>query len=79
MTTSNLQRSENKLKTIVESGKPGKIPVHAPDGTHKQVYISKQTINKLKPALETHNEKVLDHNKEKQVDYFHYLLYFRLF
>ena len=60
MTTENLQLSENKLKTIVESGKPGKISVHAPDGTHKQVYISKQTFNKLKPVLETYPEEVLD-------------------
>ena len=60
MTTPNLQNSENKLKTIVETGKPGKISIRAADGTHKQVYISKQTINKLKPALETYDEKVSD-------------------
>ena len=57
MTTSNLQRSENKLKTIVESGKPGKISTRAADGTHRQVYISKQVINSLKPALDAYDEK----------------------
>ena len=69
MTTPKLQNSENKLKVIVKSGKPGKISTRAADGTHRQVYISKQTINKLKPALETYAE-------EKQVDYFRYSLYF---
>ena len=51
MTTPNLQNSENKLKTIVKTGKPGKIYTRAPDGTHRQVYISKQTIKSMKPAL----------------------------
>ena len=57
MTTPNLQNSENKLKVIVETGKPEKISTQAADGTHRQVYISKQTINKLKPALETYAEE----------------------
>ena len=57
MTTPNLQNSENKLKTIVETGKPGKISMRAADGTHIQVYITKQRIIKLKPALETYAEE----------------------
>ena len=57
MSSPNLQNSENKLKTIVETGKPGKISTRAADGTHKQVYISKQTINSLKPALETYDKE----------------------
>ena len=57
MTTPSLQNTENKLKTIVETGKPGKISTRAPDGRHQQVYINKQTISKLKPALETYAEE----------------------
>ena len=60
MSTSNLQRSENKLKTIVETDKHGQISQQAADSTPRQVYFSRQTINSLKPALETY--QVLDQN-----------------
>ena len=56
MSLPHLQKSEDKLKSMVETGKPGKISTRASDGTHRQVYINKQTIDKLKPALETYEK-----------------------
>ena len=39
--------------------------MQAAECTHRQVYISKQTINSLKPALVAYDEKVLDQNEKK--------------
>ena len=60
MTTELLQKSEDKIKSLVENNTPRRITIYTPDKEgipiSKQVYINKNAISQLKPYVEKYDE-----------------------
>ena len=56
----NLQKSEDKLKELVENDSSRKVTVYLPDSNgnpiSKSLYLNKNIINKLKPYVKKYDE-----------------------